>query len=128
MNITIRDACEDDYPHIRQACQEEGWSSYSRPDIEMALKNSVVLAAYAGPRFAGFVRALTDGFITIFVCELLVTEEFRRHGIGTALLRRLHERYPDARIDLISEADDFYDSLGFHKLGSGLRRRFMRSE
>ncbi len=66
----------------------------------MATSNDMVI---------GFVRALTDGEVTMHIAEVVVEPERREQGIGRALLEACHALYPRTRVDLLSTdaADDF---------------------
>ncbi|HCV53707.1 MAG TPA: hypothetical protein DGL70_10135 [Exiguobacterium sp.] len=61
-----------------------------------------------------YVRALTDGSVTTFVCELLVSRDARKRGYGQQLLDHLQLTYP-TRIDLLAnrQAASFYEQQGF---------------
>lgn len=120
--MDIRTATPRDYPAIQNACILEGWRSYTREDFPQALANSITLVAYRDEEFLGFLRALSDGVITLFVCELLVVEAHRKQGVGSALLQAARALYPITRTDLISEADGFYEANGFHAIGKGYRK------
>jgi hypothetical protein len=38
------------------------------------------------------------------------------------LIAEIHQKYPLTRIELISEADGFYQTVGFKPVGTGLRK------
>ena len=71
----------------------------------------------------GSARYLTDGLRTIYLCELLVKAEYRRQGYGSLLMTELQRLYPSLRIDLISDADAFYDSLQMRRRGMVYRSK-----
>lgn len=113
------------YPLILSSVTRERWQSFyeeRKSAYREALQSSCTLVAYDGDRYAGFLRAITDGVFTIFVAEIVVEPEVRRKGVGTALLGAASEQYPSARIDLISDEDGFYAKNGFHRVGNGMRR------
>ncbi|WP_330217508.1 GNAT family N-acetyltransferase [Planococcus halocryophilus] len=60
----------------------------------------------------GCLRGLTDGFITLYVCELLVDQSHRKLGIGKKLMRHVHHQYPKTRIELLasSTSRSFYET------------------
>ena len=78
----------------------------------MATSNDMVI---------GFVRALTDGEVTMYIAEAVVEPERREQGIGRALLEACHALYPRTR----DAADDFYRALGFRPL-PGFRKSYRR--
>jgi GNAT superfamily N-acetyltransferase len=73
----------------------------------------------------GFVRALTDGEVTMYIAELFVSPDWRGQRIGRALLDTCHLLYPHTRLDLLSTeaADQFYESNGFRRF-QGFRKSY----
>ena len=124
MNITIRPIMEEDYDNVVSASADEGWTTYSarRRDFIKALGKSLFLVAYDGNAFVGYARAISDGHITTYLCELLVVKAYRRRGVGGMLVERVRETFPKTRVDLISEADGFYEKTGFRAIGTGFRK------
>lgn len=124
LDITIREINENDYDNIISACVKNNWNTFNRRrrDFIRASKNSTVIVAYDGDNFAGFARFMSDGYITTFICELLVAEAYRKKGVGRMIVDHISERFPKTRIDLISEADGFYKKIGLYRLGRGFRK------
>ena len=120
--MEIRKIEKKDYAQIKQLYQEEEWLSFQREDFELAIEHSISLVAYENDRILGFLRALSDGYITIFIGEIIVRKDVRKQGIGKALIAAVHSMYPTTRIDLISEAVQFYQENGFKKIGAGMRK------
>lgn len=118
----IRNAIEKDYPTIKQISLNEGWISNLRDDYDDALNSSVTLVACINEEIIGFARAITDGYITIYLCEIVIRPAYRRNGYGKQLIDYLFNLYPTCRIDLLSQADNFYKSLGFKIVGNGFRK------
>ena len=98
-----------------------GWTNYTaRPEmLERAFSSSLcVLAARAGGRLAGVVRAVGDGASVLYVQDLLVLPEYQRRGLGSRLLRELLARYPDVYQTMLLTDDTpehaaFYEHAGF---------------
>lgn len=67
---------------------------------------------------AGFLRALSDGYIVAWIAELCVLPEYQRKGIGTALLEAASARFAD----LALYADPFDHNFEFFTK-RGLPRR-----
>ena len=68
-----------------------------------------------------FLRYLTDDVLTTFIAEILVDKAFRGQGLGRLLVEEIMNLHPKTRLELISEADDFYDHLRFRNVGKGYR-------
>lgn len=98
-----------------------GWTAYTEyPDtLRRGFENSLlILAAYEGEQLAGIIRAVGDGHTVVFVQDILVSPDFQRNGIGSALLRTVLDRYSNVRqIELTTDNTEktfaFYKSLGF---------------
>ena len=63
----------------------------------------------------GFVRVVSDRSTVSYVAELVTAAEWRGRGVATALLQACADRFPAARIDLLSTemAQGFYEKAGF---------------
>ena len=98
-----------------------GWTNYtSNPRmLERAYNNSLcTFAAYVDGNVVGIVRAVGDGASLVFVQDLLVSPQYQRQGIGSALLIALAKEYKDVyQFQLVTDNTDkniaFYKSLGF---------------
>ena len=101
-----------------------GWTAYTG-DPE-TLKNGfahslLVLAAYENEQLLGIVRAVGDGNTIVFIQDILVSKEYQRGGVGSALLKAVSERYPHVRqFELVTDNTEqtiaFYRSMGFREL------------
>ena len=114
-----------DFEHIIESCRKEKWVKFYTTKMEpfrQALKTSESYVAYVDGEYAGFTRCITDGFFTIFCCEIIVDAEFRRNGVGKALLKMVNDKYPTCAMDVISDNDDFYKANGFKVLANGMRQ------
>lgn len=126
--ISIRKFKTEDFPLLQRLYNQEGWMTFiNRP--EEALKawensNPALVCTY-GSKIIGLVRGLTDGEITTYIAEIIVDNEYRKKGIGKALLDECHNLYPHTRFDLLAteEADKFYRNNGFRS-STGFRRSF----
>ena len=119
--MEIREYTEYREEEIRRLYTEVGWTAYTEnmSALEQGYRNSLlVLAAYENDELLGIVRAVGDGCTIVFVQDILVFPEKQRHGVGTALLKAVLDRYADVRqIELTTddtpETAAFYRSLGF---------------
>lgn len=126
--ISIRAWTPADFPAIQRLSDAEGWPTPTqRPDDALSAwrHSSPTLLATSDNDVIGFVRAITDGAVTMYICELLVAPEWRGTGIGSALLDACHLLYPSTRLDLLSteSADAFYGASGFRAF-RGFRKSY----
>ena len=126
--VTVRGWTESDFTAIQRLSSAEGWPTPQDRTTEAvaAWRGSwPALVATHGAEVIGFLRALTDGAVTTYVCEILVDAAWRRQGIGRALLEACHHLSPSARLDLLSggTADGFYEANGF-RCFQGFRKSY----
>lgn len=126
--VAVRAWVAADFPAIQRLSEAEGWPTpRARPEESRAAwqRSWPALVATHGADVIGFVRALTDGDVTLFVPELLVVPAWRGRGIGRLLLDLCHALYPRTRIELLATASaaPFYEALGFRPL-RGYRKRY----
>lgn len=121
--VKIRSQEPSDASALFQLYAQQGWDSFSQELLEQLLTASHWLMLEQEGQIIGSARYLTDGLRTVYLCELLVKAEYRRQGYGSQLMAELRRRYPGLRIDLISGADAFYDSLKMTRRGMGYRSK-----
>ncbi len=100
-----------------------GWTAYTdKPEeLRQGYEHSLlVLAAYENDDLLGIIRAVGDGFTIVFIQDILVYPEKQRHGVGSALLKAVLNRYVDVRqIELATDNTEktiaFYQSMGFRE-------------
>ncbi|TWT28395.1 GNAT family N-acetyltransferase [Planomicrobium sp. CPCC 101110] len=118
MGLTIRPYEEKDFFEINLLNQAEAWANLveKQEDTKQAWANSpVAFVAEWDGKIAGCLRGLTDGSITLYICELLIHQECRGQGIGKALLDHAHQLYPKTRMELLagSTSHTYYESQSF---------------
>lgn len=117
MTEQIRRFQPDDFEQIHRLNALEGWqglvADQERTRNAWMNANAAFVLESDGEILA-YVRALTDGSVTTFVCELLVNRDARKRGYGQQLLDHLQLTYP-TRIDLLAtrQAASFYEQQGF---------------
>jgi GNAT superfamily N-acetyltransferase len=126
--ITIRAWAEADFPSIQRLSSAEGWPTPTTrpPEALISWHNAwPALVILHDDDLVGFVRALTDGQVTMYIAELLVAPEWRGRGLGRALLDACHLLFPRTRLDLLSTAaaNQFYEANGFRRF-QGFRKSY----
>jgi len=126
--VTVRGWTESDFAAIQRLSSAEGWPTpQDRTAEAMAAwcRSWPALVATHGEDVVGFLRALTDGAVTTYVCEILVDLDWRGQGIGRALIEACHPLCPSTRLDLLSggTADGFYEANGFRRF-QGFRKSY----
>ncbi|MGT2895229.1 N-acetyltransferase family protein [Streptococcus entericus] len=119
--IRVRPGEPADAVALSALYQQEGWLTFN-DKVNQLMTHSAYLVLVADETVIGFVRYLTNQLVTTFVCECLVSETYRGKGYGSLLLDELQAAYPTTRLELISQADSFYDNNRFRVVGTGFRR------
>jgi len=78
-------------------CAAEGWPSFAS-DAARALKaltapGVVAVLALEANQVIGFAQALTDGVVTIYLCDIVVDAAHRGRGIGRCLVEEVFRRF-----------------------------------
>ena len=110
-----------------------GWGTISletaQKTLDAGISNTTV---YDGDKVVGFGRVIGDGAIYFYVQDLIVSDNYRGHGLGVQIMIRLIEQVrkialPGASIGLMSALDkeEFYKQFGFacrpnSKYGAGM--------
>jgi GNAT superfamily N-acetyltransferase len=120
---------EEYFSEIQELNKKEGWNQLVERYEETfdAWKNSNAAYVVIGPneKISGYIRCLTDMNVTIYVCEMLISEEFRGKGLGGKLLKYAHSLYPRTRMEMLasSTSHTFYESQGFRSF-YGFRKTY----
>jgi ribosomal protein S18 acetylase RimI-like enzyme len=74
-----------------------------------------VVFARDGERVVGMARLLSDGVCNAYLVDVWTASDYRRRGIGSAMIRDLVERVPGQHVGLQTDGAErsFYASLGF---------------
>lgn len=100
----------------------EDWACYWAAPVAAryaeALARSATVVAVEGGRLCGYARALDDFGLYAYVCDLLVAPDRRGHGLGRRLLERLAQDLPGRTLYVMSDADGYYERLGYRREGS----------
>ena len=117
----VRFAGSEDMVSLSKLYQSQGWGSFTEERIVHLLESSHYMLIEENGVIIAFLRYLTDDVLTTFIAEILVDKAFRGQGLGRLLVEEIMNLHPKTRLELISEADDFYDHLGFRNVGKGYR-------
>ena len=98
-----------------------GWTAYTDDpaSLKAGFENSLLtLGAYEDDMLVGVIRAIGDSQTIVYIQDILVLPDYQRHGIGTALVRTVLERFRKVRqimltTDNTPKTIEFYESLGF---------------
>ena len=113
-------------PGIMRICEAEGWPSYTEDETTTwkalsAPGTITIVALLRDGEVAGFVQVQTDGVVQAHLTTIVVSADYRRSGIGRALIEEAFRRSGARRIDLICEGpESFYESFA-HRRFSGFR-------
>jgi len=126
--IRIRAWVDADFAAIQQLSTAEGWPTPEKRSSEAlsAWRMSwPTLVLVYEQEVVGFLRALTDEWVTTYIAEVLVSSKWRGQGLGQVLIEVCHQLYPSTRLDLLStaSADFFYEANGFRSF-KGFRKSY----
>ncbi|SET53580.1 Acetyltransferase (GNAT) domain-containing protein [Salinibacillus kushneri] len=116
--VIVKPYNEGDLVFIQNLNKEEKWLNLVKngQETKNAWKHSnVTYVVYDDEKLVAYIRGLTDQFVTLFVCELLVQKDYRGYGLGQKLLQYVHDLYPNTRIEMLASSTSrtFYEQLGY---------------
>lgn len=132
MSITYTDNTEGVNPAQLQGFFVD-WPQHPDPaaHLEILRKSYVAWLAFDGERCIGFINALSDGVFYAYIPLLEVLPEYRGHGIGTELMRRMLETLEDMyAVDVVCDESivPFYKAAGFSRCAGMVKRNYARQE
>lgn len=112
---------------IKEIYSEQGWTAYLQDDekLKRAFDNSLyIYGAFERGNLVGFVRCVGDGEHIVLVQDLIVKETYQRHGLGTALLKHVFEKYAHVRmVSLYTDKMDNRSNSFYRKVGLQLAEK-----
>lgn len=123
--MTITQYEEAHLPGILALCEAEDWPSLpadaARAHAVLTAPGVTTVVALDGEQVVGFAYLQSDGHIQAHLSQMAVHREYRRKGIGRALLEYGAPLTGAQRVDLVTDtAEDFYASFE-HRTFSGFR-------
>lgn len=120
MSYTVKAGFENmDVQWVIKALQSTYWADdRSDETIEKSMKNSWCFGVFEGDRQIGFCRVITDYATTFYLCDVIVEENLRKSGAGSAMMEAVisNPQLADLRGILgTKDAHGFYEKFGFEK-------------
>ena len=127
-SINIREYNEQDFVAIKQLNKNEQWTNLVKTGEktkEAWNHSNIAFVVILEDEIVGYLRGLTDKYVTLYICELLVEKRYRGLGIGMCLLSYVHGLYPSTRIEMLasSTSQSFYKQSGYRPF-YGFRKTF----
>lgn len=121
MNIVYndrkKDLPSDQLRHLFEAvgwCKKDGEKHLNDFNIGH-LNSALVVSAWDGERLVGSVRVISDRIFRSVIEDLVVDPEYQNRGIGTELVKRCFEHYPNSEwlVQTETQIAGYYEKLGF---------------
>jgi predicted GNAT family N-acyltransferase len=103
------------------------WANNRTKDIiRKSVRHSMCFGVYLNKIQIGFARVITDFATTYYLCDVIIDEAYRGHGLGKRLMQVITE---DEQIKLLSgilatrDAHGFYEKFGFTKNTENFMRK-----
>lgn len=89
----------------------------TREQLEGALSHSLVFGLYDGNRQIGLARVISDYSIFAYLCDVIIHESYRGHGLGKWLMSVVHNHPDLAKVRrwmlTTDDAHTLYSQLGY---------------
>jgi ribosomal protein S18 acetylase RimI-like enzyme len=87
-------------------------------DYRKSLIESITYVCYDNGDFCGYLRALLDDGLAIYISELYVVPKWRGRMIGRSLVAQVKIDFDRLTVYALSDEDAYYEKLGYKKIGS----------
>jgi GNAT superfamily N-acetyltransferase len=79
------------------------------------INSTLVISAWENERLIGIVRVLSDKMFRSIIYDLIVLPEFQNKGIGTELVKRCIENFPNSEwlVQTTEKISSYYKKRGF---------------
>jgi len=110
---------------VTKIYEKAGWLAYlgDKEKLIRTFNNSLyIIGAFEENKLVGFIRCVGDGEHIVYVQDLIIDVEYKRQGIGRALIDKVMDKFSSVRMftlitDLADEvSNSFYKAIGFKKL------------
>ena len=109
---------------IRKLYEAVGWQAYLQEFERLlaGIENSLlVITARHQEELIGLLRAVGDKHTILYIQDILIKPEYQNQGIGSELLNRCLEHFPQVRQKIIltdstTQLKNFYAKNGFTEL------------
>jgi ribosomal protein S18 acetylase RimI-like enzyme len=92
---------------------DPNWDMFTNDDAidtyRNSLKKSVTYVCHDNSEFCGYVRALLDDGLAIYISELYVIPKCRNRKIGRSLLEQVKVDFSNLTVYALSDEDAYYD-------------------
>ncbi|MDR2276266.1 MAG: GNAT family N-acetyltransferase [Vagococcus sp.] len=132
--IHYKENYQIDKSDLEKLYSSVGWAAYTKnlDVLEQAINHSLqVISAWNEDGLVGLIRVIGDGFTIIYVQDILVHPDYQDKKIGTELMTKILDNYPEVRqkVLLTEDAPDvrhFYEKFGFTSCDKGGAVAFYR--
>lgn len=102
--------------------RDRDWDCFTSDDAidhyRARLRNGVTYVGRHEGEFCGYLRALLDEGLALYVSELYVVPAWRGRALGRTLLARTTADFPRLTVYILSDEDAYYEKLGYRRIGS----------
>jgi len=102
--------------------QDPNWDIFTninaRDSYKSSLINSVTYVCRHNAEFAGYIRAVLDKNIAIYISELYVVPRWRNKNVARNLLAKVKADFSELPVYVLSDEDAYYEKLNCKKAGS----------
>lgn len=119
----------EDTVELYKALQWYMLDGYTDEDIRKANESFYSVYAYDGDILVGLGRVASDGLIAAVMSGICVRTDYRRHGIGAEIVKRIVDYCQTGiyslNVQIFCEDSliKWYEELGFEKMAVGMRKQ-----
>ncbi|HCW52975.1 MAG TPA: GNAT family N-acetyltransferase [Clostridium sp.] len=107
---------------VKKMLEKSYWASHRNLDtIKKSIENSICYGVFLkdSNKQIGFARVITDFATTYYICDVIVNEEYRGHGIGKTIVKTItsDDRFKNlGGMLLTADAHGLYEQFGFKQV------------